>query len=99
MLKHMETTVNNTLIIVLEGRLDSVTTPQLTAALENGIEQANEVVFDLKEVDYISSAGLRLLLSTHKKMMGKGGMVLRNVNEMNMEILELTGFTEIFTIE
>ena len=83
----------------IKGKLDTGTTPELAAALEGDAETADALVIDMAELKYISSAGLRLLLSLHKKMMGKGGLTIRNVNETNMEIFEFTGFTDIFNIE
>ena len=89
----------NTLTVMLDGKLDTGTTPELTAAVENDAETVDKIVFDMKNLKYISSAGLRLLLSLHKKMSGKGGFVIRNINETNAEILEFTGFSEILNIE
>ncbi|MBQ6267768.1 MAG: STAS domain-containing protein [Clostridia bacterium] len=87
------------LTVLLDGKLDTGTTPELAAAIEADTEQADQVIFDMKDLKYISSAGLRLLLSLHKKMMKKDGFVIRNVNETNMEILDFTGFAEILNIE
>lgn len=89
----------NTLTVMLDGKLDTGTTPELTAAVENDAETVDKIVFDMKNLKYISSAGLRLLLSLHKKMSNKGGFVIRNINETNAEILEFTGFSEILNIE
>ncbi|MBR2731831.1 MAG: STAS domain-containing protein [Clostridia bacterium] len=90
---------DSALTVLLDGKLDTGTTPELASAIEADVDQAEKVVFDMTELKYISSAGLRLLLSIHKKMMKKGGFVIRNVNETNMEILEFTGFAEILNIE
>lgn len=87
----------NELIINLEGRLDTVTSPQLETELEfDGIQK---LIFDFKKLDYISSAGLRLMLMAQKTMNKQGKMIIRNVNEAIMEIFEITGFCDILTIE
>ena len=89
----------NVLTVSLDGKLDTATTPELTAAVEEDAEKAEKIVFDMENLKYISSAGLRLLLSLHKKMASKGGFVIRNINDTNMEILEFTGFADILNIE
>ena len=85
--------------IALEGRLDTMTSPELEKELNERLDNAEELVFDFANVEYISSAGLRVLLSAHKKMSGKGGMKIRNINEIVREVFEVTGFTDILTIE
>ncbi len=90
---------NATLTACLEGKLDTSTAPQAAQELEAEIGNINSLVLDMKALKYISSAGLRVLLSLHKKMAAKGGMTLRNVNETNMEIFDMTGFTDILNIE
>lgn len=90
---------DSVLTVYLDGKLDTGTTPDLASAVEADVDQAEKVIFDMKDLKYISSAGLRLLLSIHKKMMKKDGFVIRNVNETNMEILDFTGFAEILNIE
>ena len=99
MLNYEKSFSDNTMTVLLEGRLDSVTTPVLAEALADDIKAVNAVVFDMTKLQYISSAGLRLLLTTHKTMMKKGGLALRGVNEANMQIFQFTGFTEILHIE
>lgn len=89
----------NTLTIKLEGRLDTNTAPQLEEELKKSLDGVDELVLDFSKLDYISSAGLRVLLSAHKVMSGKGGMKIRNVNEIVQEVFEVTGFTDILTIE
>lgn len=89
---------NGVLTVAVEGRMDTTTTPQITQEIETDIDSADKLVFDMKDLAYTSSAGLRLLLSLHKKMSSKGGMTLVNVNDTNMDILELTGFGDILTI-
>jgi len=90
---------NGNLTVLLEGKLDTNTTPQVQSEVEADVENADSLVIDMKDLKYISSAGLRLLLSLHKKMMAKGGMTIKNVNDTNMEILEFTGFSDILNIE
>ena len=87
------------LTVSLEGRLDTLTAPELTKALEESLPNVQKLTLDLKDLEYISSSGLRVLLSTQKEMAQKGGMKLVNVNEIVMEILEITDFTSILTIE
>ena len=86
-------------VIELEGRLDSVTAPELEDKLIEVMEGAEELEFDFGKLEYISSAGLRVLLKAQKEMSKKGGMKVKNVNEMIMEIFEITGFADILTIE
>ena len=87
-----------TLDIAPEGRLDTTTAPELEAELKN-LEGVTELKFDLAGLEYISSAGLRVLLSAHKAMSPKGGMKVTNVNEIVKEVFEVTGFSDILTIE
>jgi len=84
--------------IEFEGRLDTITTPEVEKQLDGELEGITELVLDLKGMSYLSSAGLRLILSLQKKMMTQGSMEVRNVNEMIMEIFEVTGFDDILTI-
>lgn len=86
------------LIMTIAGSLDTTTAPQLEAALNKSLDGVTELIFDLKELYYISSSGLRILLSALKTMNNKGSMEIRNVNEDVMEVLEITGFSEILTI-
>ena len=86
------------LTVCLEGRLDTTTAPQLEAELKTVLADANAVCFDFEKLEYISSAGLRVLLSVHKQMKGKGGMELCHVNEAIMEVFDVTGFTDFLTI-
>ena len=86
-------------ILNIEGRLDTTTAPELEAAFNECLSAANELELDFKELEYVSSAGLRVLLNAQKQMGKKGGMVVRNVNEMVMEVFEVTGFVDILTIE
>ncbi len=86
-------------IISLEGRLDTTTAPELGEAMDKLIPDAAGLILDFASLEYISSAGLRVLLSAQKKMAKKGTMVLKNVNETIMEVFEITGFADILTIE
>ncbi len=94
-----KTSENGTLRIALEGRLDTTTAPQLEAELKRGLPGTKELILDLEKLSYLSSAGLRLLLSAQKTMLKQGSMKVRNVNETIMEIFEITGFADILTIE
>ena len=87
------------LAVYLEGRLDTTTAPQLDAELVNSLQGVTDLILDLEKLDYISSAGLRVLLSAHKKMLKQGSMVVRNVNEDIMDVFDVTGFSDLFTIE
>ena len=89
----------NQLTIALEGRLDTVTAPELDADLKTSLEGVDSLIMDLTELAYISSAGLRVLLSAHKAMSGKGGMKVVHANEIVREVLEVTGFADILNIE
>ena len=89
----------DTLNIALEGRLDTSTAPELEAELKTSLDGISQLVFDMEKLDYISSAGLRVLLSAHKVMVKKGEMKLTHVNETVMEIFEVTGFSDILSIE
>lgn len=94
-----KTTDNLTLNIALEGRLDTTTAPQLEAELKQSIGGSTELILDFKKLEYLSSAGLRVLLAAQKAMDRQGRMVVRNVNEIIAEVLEITGFSDILTIE
>ncbi len=87
------------LTMKLEGRLDTITAPDLETELKYGLNGIETLVFDLSALDYISSAGLRVLLFAHKTMSAKDGMTVKHVNEVIMDVFELTGFADILTIE
>jgi anti-sigma B factor antagonist len=89
----------NVLNIALEGRLDTVTAPELEKCFKEALPGVTELVMDFEKLDYISSAGLRVLLSAQKTMNRQGSMKLIHVSESIMEILEVTGFSDILTIE
>ena len=86
-------------IFSLGGRLDTSTAPQLDAEIKASFDGTENLVFDLKELEYISSAGLRIILSTAKIMKKQGTMTVRNANEDIMEIFDVTGFSDILNIE
>lgn len=90
---------NDTLIMKLIGRLNTVTAPMLEKELKDGLTGIKTFILDFEQLEYISSAGLRILLRAQKVMNKQGSMTLRNVNEDIMEIFEITGFQEILTIE
>ena len=88
-----------TLCIALEGRLDTTTAPELENELKTSLNGITELIMDFEKLDYISSAGLRVLLSAQKTMTRQGSMKIVHVNEMVMEVFEVTGFADILTIE
>ena len=88
----------NKLSIVLQGRLDTTTAPQLEAELKSCLNDVKELVFDFSKLEYISSAGLRVLLACQKVMKVQGKMSVCNVNSEIMDVFEITGFTDILNI-
>ena len=97
-------TINKTrngsnLSVALEGRLDTTTAPQLEGELRTAVDGVTELIFDLEKLEYISSAGLRVLLAAQKVMNKQGEMVIRNANSDLMDIFEVTGFVDILNIE
>ena len=87
------------LTVALAGRLDTITSPDLEETLKDALEGVTELTFDFEKLDYISSAGLRVLLSAQKTMNRQGRMKIAHVNEIIMEVFEVTGFSDILTIE
>jgi len=85
------------LTIALEGRLDTMTAPELEKELQSSLDGVNTLTMDFSGLDYISSAGLRVLLSAHKRLSGAGGMKITHVNEIVSEVFEVTGFADILT--
>lgn len=85
--------------IKVEGRLDTTTAPELEKELNSCLDGIEKLTMDFSELAYISSAGLRVLLSAQKKMNKQGSMVIKNVNDIVMEIFDVTGFVDILTIE
>lgn len=93
-------TQNETILILdLEGRLDTTTAPQLEAELKASINNITELIMDFSALEYLSSAGLRVILAAQKVMNKQGKMTIRNVNETIMEVFEITGFVDILTIK
>ena len=97
-------TINKTqqgtrLTLALTGRLDTNTAPQLETELKRSIDGVTDLTFDFAGLEYISSAGLRILLAAQKTMNKQGSMTIRNVNETVSEVFDITGFSEILTIE
>ncbi len=84
--------------IVLEGRLDTTTSPMLETELKQALDGITELTFNFEKLEYISSAGLRILLAAQKRMSKQGSMVVKNVNEVIAEVFEVTGFSDILTI-
>ncbi len=90
---------NDKLTVLVEGRIDTVTAPTLESEINNNLGSMSNLVIDFEKVEYISSAGLRILLYFTKEMNKRNGMVLRNVCSDVMEVFEITGFSDILTIE
>ena len=98
----MKITMNrngNELIVSLEGRLDTLTAPELEEQLEPALDGVEKLIFDLAELKYISSAGLRVLLTAMQVMEEQGEMIVKNVTSEVMEIFEVTGFIDDLNIE
>ncbi len=87
------------LTVVLTGRLDTITAPELEKELKASLDGVSALTIDMATLEYISSTGLRVLLSAQKTMNRQGEMKIKNVNETIMEIFEVTGFSDILTIE
>ena len=90
---------NDLLTVALTGRLDTITAPELEKELQGSLDSVKDLVLDFNGLEYISSAGLRVLLSAQKVMNKKGTMKVLHVNDTIMEIFEVTGFSDILTIE
>ena len=99
MLNINKTIENGKAVFALVGRLDTTTAPELEKELKVALDGVSELVLDFAGLEYISSAGLRVLLSAQKIMNKQGSMKLKNVNETIREIFEVTGFSEILTVE
>ena len=99
MLNINKTLEDKALTVALEGRLDTTTAPQLESELKSAMPGVTALVMDFEKLEYISSAGLRVLLSAHKVMNKQGEMKLIHVNEVINEIFEVTGFSDILNIE
>ena len=90
---------SESLTMKLGGRLDTTTAPELEKAFEENMDVSKDLILDMKELEYISSAGLRVLLAAQKKMNQAGKMKLTGVSDEVMEVFEITGFSDILTIE
>lgn len=99
MLNITKTLEDEKAFFALEGRLDTLTAGELEEQIRASLEGVNTLTLDLEKLEYISSAGLRVLLAAQKTMSRQGEMKLVNVNEIIMEIFEITGFSDILTIE
>lgn len=95
----IETKNENGVTVELIGRLDTVTAPSLEVKLDEILPTTETLVIDMEKLEYVSSAGLRLLLKAQKEMSKKGGMKLIHVNDEVMEVFEITGFSDILTVE
>ncbi len=89
----------NELSVTLTGRLDTTTAPELEAALKESLDGVENLILDFTGLEYLSSAGLRVLLAAQKTMNKQGSMVIRNVNDTIQEVFEITGFADILTVE
>ncbi len=98
-MKTNKTLDGNVLNVALEGRLDTMTAPELEAAIKDNLAVVDSAVLDLTSLEYVSSAGLRVILSVHKALAGKSGLIVKNPNETVSEVFEVTGFSDILTIE
>ena len=93
-------TENGVLTLALEGRLDTNTAPELDKEISADLTaDVQTLILDLKDLEYISSAGLRVLLAAQKKMNKQGNMVVKNPNDMIMDVFQVTGFIDILTVE
>lgn len=86
-------------VMSIAGRLDTSTAPELESMINNGLSGVQELVIDLENLEYVSSAGLRVILKAQKMMNEQGSMKVKNVNDIVMEVFDITGFADILTIE
>lgn len=99
MMNIVKQTAGTALTLALIGRLDTTTSPELEKEIKANISGVTELIFDFAELEYVSSAGLRVLLAAQKMMNKQGKMVIRHVSETVMEVFDITGFSDILTIE
>ena len=90
---------DDTLTVIPEGRLDTLSAPELEEFLEKYYASVSEIIFDFEKLDYVSSAGLRVLLGAYKAMTDKGGIVIRNANTLVRGVFNVTGFGDVFHFE
>ena len=95
----VKTQENQSLTLQLEGRLDTTTAPALEQELKDSLNGITHLVLDMEQLAYLSSARLRVILAAQKQMNKQGQMVVRHVNDTIMEVFNLTGFSDILTIE
>ena len=88
-----------TTTLSIGGRLDTSTAPELEAVINNDLNDTSDLIINLENLEYVSSAGLRVILKAQKIMNDKGNMKVINVNDMVMEVFDITGFADILTIE
>ena len=97
---NIEKVINNkTVTLALSGRLDTTTAPEFEVVVDETIPEADDIILNFEKLDYISSAGLRVIMKAQKAMSQKNGMKLINVNDDIMEVFDITGFVDILTIE
>lgn len=89
----------DTLTFALKGRLDTLTSPDFSKAIDESVANVKHLILDLGGIDYVSSAGLRVILTAQKIMFKQGDMIVKNVNDEIRSLFEMTGFSEILTIE
>lgn len=94
-----KTNIDNGLTVKVIGRMDTTTAPQLEVELKRSVGSNELLILDFSELEYISSAGLRVILAAQKVMNKQGKMIIKNVNETVMDVFEITGFADILTIE
>ena len=99
MLNIKKTVENGEAVFKLEGRLDTSSAPAFEAELKQSLDGVNSLILDFEKLEYISSAGLRTLLLALRLLHGKGRMKVVHVNELVMEVFEVTGFSDMLTIE
>lgn len=87
------------LLLVLEGWLDTITSADLNAIVETELDEISSLVMDFEKLEYLTSAGLRVLLTTQQIMEDRGEFIIKNTNDEVMEVLEMTGFSDILTIQ
>ena len=90
---------NESATLIVSGRLDTQTAPELETELDASLEGIKELTFDMTNLEYVSSAGLRVILKAQKAMNAQGSMKLTGVNDSIMEVFDITGFLDILTIE
>ncbi len=96
---NIEKTISKNSVLKIEGRIDTTTASQLEEAVDSALQEAETIIMDLEKTEYISSAGLRIVLKAHKEMSDKGGLKIVNVPESVMEVFEITGFKDFLIIE